>query len=332
MERSVQVGTSMELLFSRKSIFPAFQVMRKKRICYQTAFPPKPSGQVGFNLILKVVLLPGPILPPMERSVQVGTSLELWLSRNSIFPVFAVLPKKPICHHTAFPPKPSAIDGFQLILKVLLLPGPVLPPMERVIQVGTSLELWFTRKNIFPAFPSSEHFPIYHYTAFPPKSSAIVGFQLILNVILLVDPALLPMEWSVQVGTVLELRISRNNIFPGFPVIRKFPILIKLPFHRNRPRKSDLPGILKVFLLGHSALPPMERAIQVGTSLEDVRFEKRNNINTITTIHECASCLHRFCFHSRKTRSIYNLVKKTDAVSCVLFVQSHHDLTIVYGR
>jgi len=141
----------------------------------------------------------------MERSVQVVSILELWFWRNNIFPVFAIIP---ICHHTASPSKSSAIDGFQLILEVLLLPGPVLPPMEREIQVGTSLELWFSRKSIFPAFPL---IPISCHTAFPPEPSAKDGFQLILEVLLLQSPVILPMERSIQVGAILELWFSRNK-------------------------------------------------------------------------------------------------------------------------
>ena len=65
----------------------------------------------GFQLILKVLLLPGPVILPMERAIQVGTSLELWFSRNIIFPVFAVIQKKTICRHTTSPPKSSAKVG-----------------------------------------------------------------------------------------------------------------------------------------------------------------------------------------------------------------------------
>ena len=100
--------------------------------------------------------------------------------------------------------------------------------------------------------------------------------QEILKVLLLQGPVLLPMERSIQVGTILELLLSRNNIFAAFPVIPKIRILITLPLHRNRPRKSDLQGILKVFLLPGPVLLPMERSIQVRTILE--LWFRRNNI------------------------------------------------------
>ena len=38
-----------------------------------------------------------------------------------------------------------------------------------------------------------------------------------------------------------------KNIFPGFPIIRKFLILITLPFHRNLPRKSDFKNFESAF-------------------------------------------------------------------------------------
>ena len=128
--------------------------------------------------ILEVLLLPGPVLPPIERSIQVGSILELLFWRNKIFPDFPVIRKFPILIKLPLNrnlPRKSDLPG---ILKLLLLPGPILPPIERSIQVGTILELFFLRNNIFPAFPVIQKKPIfYHHTTFPPKPSAKVGFS-----------------------------------------------------------------------------------------------------------------------------------------------------------
>ena len=70
----------------------------------------------------------------------------------------------------------------------------------------------------------SQQFPIYHQTSFPPKPSAKVGFSRDLSMLLLRHPALPPTERYVPVGTFLELCFTRNNNFPGFPVIPKDPI------------------------------------------------------------------------------------------------------------
>jgi len=264
MERAIQVGTSLELWFLRNNNFPVFVVIRKITIYHQTAFPPKSSAKVGFQLILKVLLLPGPVILPMERPVQVGTILELCFWRNNNFPGFHVIP---ICHQP-FHRNRSRKSNLQRILKVILLQGLVLPPMERCLQVGTILELWFWRNSIFAGFPSYHQFPIFHQTAFQPKSSAKVGFQLILKVVLLPGPILPPMERSVQVGTFLELCFWRNNNSPVFPSSQKIQFRVTLHFNRNLPRKLDFQGILNVVSLLRSVLPPMERSVQVGTSLQ----------------------------------------------------------------
>jgi len=51
------------------------------------------SNDEHLNGILKLLLLigPGTVLPPIERSVQVGTILEPWFWRNSIFAAFPVI-------------------------------------------------------------------------------------------------------------------------------------------------------------------------------------------------------------------------------------------------
>jgi len=141
MGRYVQVGTILELGFLRNNIFPGYPVIRTILIHHQTASLSKSSATVGFSINLSMLLLGHPALPPVERSVQVRRSLQLWFLRNNNFPVFPVIQKNRIRHQTASPPKPSGQVGFQGIFIDLLLLPPVLPPMERSVQVGRSLEL-----------------------------------------------------------------------------------------------------------------------------------------------------------------------------------------------
>ena len=200
MERAIQVGTSMELLFSRNNIFPAFPVIPKIQFVIITASPPKLSAKVGFQGILKVFLPGRPALLPMERSIQVGTILDLWFSRNNIFPGFPVIPKITISSSHCLPT--------ETLCKVLIsgnlstfLPGrPDLSPMERSVQVGTILQLWFRRNNIFPAFPVIPTIPNLSSHCLP-KSD----YRGILKVLLLPSPVLPPMERSIQVGAISEL-------------------------------------------------------------------------------------------------------------------------------
>jgi len=127
--------------------------------------------------ILKVLLLLGPVLPPMERSIKVGTILELWFTRNNIFAAFPVIQKFQFVitlpFHRNLPPK-SDIQG---ILKLLLIAHPAFPPMGRSIQVGSILEPWFRRNNIFAAFPVIPKNPISCHTTSPSKPSGKVGFS-----------------------------------------------------------------------------------------------------------------------------------------------------------
>jgi len=123
--------------------------------------------------------------------------------------------------------------------------------------------------NIFPAFPVLRQILICRHTTSPPKPSTKVGFSRNFESRFASTPS---------PSTNGEVRTSLNNFgalvlekyhFPCFP---RHPnnsqFIIKLPLHRKLPRKSDLQGILKVFLPGRPALSPMERYIQVGTILE----------------------------------------------------------------
>jgi len=78
-------------------------------------------------------------------------SQKIYLSRifqtNTRSPTFVSLPPNQN--------RPQKSD-FQGIAKAFLLPCHALPPMERSEQVGTILELWFTRNNIFAAFPVNQ--------------------------------------------------------------------------------------------------------------------------------------------------------------------------------
>ena len=104
-------------------------------------------------------MLPGPVLLPMESSIQVGTILEFWFWRNNIFPAFPVIPKKPIYHQTAFPPKSSAKVGSSRNFEITFASRPDPATNREVHTSWNNFGALVLERQYFPCFPRHPEVP-----------------------------------------------------------------------------------------------------------------------------------------------------------------------------
>jgi len=178
MERSVQVWTILQLLFSRNNIFPAFPVIPTIPNLSSNCLSTESFRESRIFKEFWKCFCPG--AQPFHQWR--GTyKLEQFWSFGSGEILFSLLSPSsqqfPIYHQTASPPKASAKVGSSRNFESAFAPRPDPTTNGEVHTSWNNFGALVLEKYYFPSFPRHPKNPICHHTASPSKPSAKVGLS-----------------------------------------------------------------------------------------------------------------------------------------------------------